>query len=89
MNLNPLYVEFFNTQTVFQAKTPEMNITGVMFGERKFKAFGKTFIYEKKNHLFTELSYGKEKKPIYAYKNGKIKPCNLVGGIYKVRKEFG
>ena len=66
-----------------------MEITGTMFGDRKYRAAGKMFIYEKKNHLWSEISYGKEKKKVYPFKNGKMKLTNIVGGIYKVTEKFG
>jgi hypothetical protein len=58
-----------------------------MFGDRKYRPCSKTFIHEKTNDLWIELSYGKEKKKVYQY-NGKVKPNTLLGGIYTVTKKF-
>ena len=70
-------------------KSPDVEIGGTMFGDRKYRICGKMFIYERTNNLWTEISFGKEKKKIYTFKNGKIKPANLVGGIYEVNPSFG
>ena len=52
-NLNPLYVDFFKTKTFYQVKLPEMEISGTVFGDRKYRSCGRGFIYEKTNNIFT------------------------------------
>ena len=73
MNLNPLYIEFFNTNVTFECKVAEMEITGIMFGDRKYRTYGKLFVYEKTKQIWSEISYGKDKKKVYPYKKGKMK----------------
>lgn len=52
MNLNPLFVEFYKTKTLFEAKNAEMEVVGTMYGDRKYRPGGKLFAYEKTNNIF-------------------------------------
>jgi hypothetical protein len=44
-NLAPLFLEFHNTHTFYEIKLPEMEVSGVLHGDKKYKALGKGFIY--------------------------------------------
>lgn len=65
----------------------DMEIGGVMHGEKKYRAIGKCFIHQRTNNIFVEYSIGKDKKRVYQAEN-KIKPNDVYGGIYTVAPGF-
>jgi hypothetical protein len=46
----------FRNGSHFQCYFPPCEISGLIFGNRSFRAYGKGFILEKKSNLFAEMS---------------------------------
>ena len=65
-----------------------MEIHGIMFGDKRYRPYGKTFIHERTNNIFIEYAAGAEKKKIYQAE-GKPKPSYYYGGIFTVTEGFG
>jgi len=59
----------------------------LIFGQRTYKNSGKLNVFEEKNEILCELSYGKNKKHIYESQK-KIKTGDIIGGVYKVSNAF-
>lgn len=74
--------------THFQCYFPPCQISGLIFGERKFRAYGKGYILEKRNNLFAEISVEKAKKGLYQKGDEKLYPGDIIGGIFRVDNEF-
>lgn len=64
-NLSPLFAEFPQTNTFYEIKLPEMEISGLIHGQKKYRGQGKGYIHEKTNNIFIEWSIGKDKKKVY------------------------
>ena len=86
-NYGLFHVRIFESNTHFVIKYPDLEVGGIMFGDRTLKLKGKGFVFETTNNVYLEYSIGKQAKKLYEYTE-KIKPSDLVGGIFKVRKEF-
>lgn len=52
-------VKIYKTKTEYTIKVPDVDMGGIMFGDRTFKLAGKGFVYEKINDLYCEYSIGK------------------------------
>lgn len=65
-----------------------MEVSGLMYGDRRYRGLGKCFVHERTNNIFIEYSIGKDKKNVYPA-TGKINPNELFGGIYTVTPNFG
>lgn len=64
-NLCPIFVEFPLTNTHYELKMNDMEITGIMYGDKMYRGLGKSYIYEKTNNIYIEYSFGKDKKKVY------------------------
>lgn len=51
-NLCPLYLEFPNTNTFYEVKMANMELNGIMYGDKTYRGGGKCFIYERTNNIF-------------------------------------
>jgi hypothetical protein len=87
-NLTPLFIDFPKTNTFYEIKLPDMEVTGLIHGEKKYRSLGKCFIHEKTNNRFIEWTVGKDKKKVYQ-SEGKVKPNDIYGGIFTVSAGFG
>jgi hypothetical protein len=58
-------------------------VSGLVFGERKFKLINKGFVVERTKQLFCEISINKDKPEFYKAKK-KMAGCDIIGGIFKV-----
>ena len=56
-----------------------------MYGDRRNKSLGKGYVMETTSNTYFEYSIGKQKKKLYE-SNKKMKPNDLIGGIYKVKQ---
>ena len=77
------HVHIFKTGTRFVIRFPDVEVGGIMMGDRTLGLSGKGFILEKSTFTYLEYSVGKQKKKLYESQN-KLKPCELIGGIFKV-----
>lgn len=68
-------------------KLSDVEISGLLHGQRKAKANGVGFIHERNNNVFVEWNIGKDKKKIYP-SDKKIKDVDVFGGIFKVTEAF-
>lgn len=96
MGLNSAYskvssyftVKIPKSKTEYIIKLADVELGGVSFGDRTFRAVGRGFVYEKTNNIYCEWSVGKDKKKVYEYSH-KLKNCDLAGGVFKVTPTFG
>lgn len=73
----------------FECYFPPGEISGLIYGQRKFRSFGKGFVVEKKSKLFCEFSIEKESKGVYENKKKeKMRPGDIIGGIFRVTAHF-
>jgi hypothetical protein len=82
-NYGLYYVHIFATNTQFVLRFPEIEVGGLMLGDRTLALAGKGYVLEKSTNTYVEYSVGKAKKKIYECP-GKLKPCDLIGGIFRV-----
>lgn len=71
----------------FQCYFAPCQISGLVFGDRKFSPYGKGYILEKKNNLLAEVSIEDTKKGLYEKGNEKLYNGSIVGGIFKIKSE--
>jgi hypothetical protein len=64
-NMDPIFVHFFEANTKYAGYGQDFEIGGLLFGQRTYKNSGKVNVFEEKNQILCELSYGKNKKNIY------------------------
>lgn len=62
-------------------------VAGMIIGERKFRAVGKGYVYEPNKMLYSEFSFGRDKKGVYQTSK-KMSNSDVAGGIFKVTPEF-
>jgi hypothetical protein len=69
---------------------PSVDISGLLYGERKFKIVNKAFIICETEKIVCELAFGKEKPGVYTWvnKTKRLTSSSVIGGIYKVGDEF-
>jgi hypothetical protein len=84
-NYGLYHVNIFATNTKFVLRFPDLEVGGVMFGDRTFGLKGKGFILEQSSNTYLEYSVGKQKKRLYEYPQ-KLKPSDFAGGIFKITK---
>lgn len=80
---SPITVKIFHTNTEYRVKLPDLEIGGVMFGDRTVKLVGRSYIIERTRNVYLEYSIGKDRKKMYEYP-AKLKPSDLAGGIFRV-----
>ena len=96
MGLNSAYskvIGLFNfrfpgLKTHYIVKLPDVQVGGLIMGDRTYHLVSKGFVYETTNDIYLEFSIGKEKKKVYQYPY-KITEHDLAGGVYKVTHSFG
>jgi hypothetical protein len=76
-------VKLFNSDSEFIIKVPNLEVGGVMLGDRSIKLIGKGFVLEKKNQILCEISVGKDNKHLYP-EDSKLGETDLAGGIFKI-----
>lgn len=64
-NSGIIHVKFPKNNTHFECSAPPCEISGLVFGERRFNAINRGFILERSKQLFSEVSFGKDKKYVY------------------------
>lgn len=84
---NWFHLNILPSKSQFKIKVPDIELGGLMYGNRTLKFAQRGFVYESKSKLFCEMSIGKAKKRIY--EREKLGSADLAGGIFKVRPEFG
>ena len=65
----------------------DMEVNGMMYGDKRYRPEGKCFIHERTNNIFVEYSAGSDKKNVYQFYE-KPKPNLLYGGIFTVTEKF-
>jgi hypothetical protein len=96
MGLNSAYskmssyfnVKISSSKTEYIIRLPDVELSGISFGDRTLRLASRGFVYEKTNNIYCEISIGKDKKKVYEY-NSKLKNSDLAGGIFKVTPAFG
>lgn len=58
-------------------------VAGMVVGERKFRAVGRGYVYEPSKMLYSEFSFGRDKKNVYQTSK-KMLNSDVAGGIFKV-----
>ena len=87
-NSGPMHILMENGSH-FECYFPPGEISGLIYGQRKFRSFGRGYVVEKKNKLFCEFSIEKESKGIYGgEEKRKMRPGDIIGGIFEVTDEF-
>lgn len=68
---------------------PPCEISGLIYGKRKFRQYGRGYIIQKKSRLFCEFSIEKQKKGLYENNSKKkLTPGDILGGIFTVNSAF-
>jgi hypothetical protein len=78
-----MHIKFPRTGTHFECSLPPCELSGMVIGQRRFKVINRGFIVEREKLLFSEFSFGKDKKGVYT-SNEKLHHAQLAGGIFKV-----
>lgn len=78
-----LNIQFQSNGTRYECTMPEMELSGLMAGSRKYRLVNKIAIMQRKKGLYCELSFGKDKKDLYVAKE-KMKHNDVIGGFWKV-----
>lgn len=79
--------KIFKTKTHYTIKLPEVEVNGLLYGNRTMRTVNRGFVLECTNNTFCEYSAGKVKKKLYDTV-AKIKNSDIFGGIYKVTSHF-
>ena len=58
-----------------------------MFGRRTYKNSGKVNVFEERNEILLQMSYGKAKKHVYESPK-KLKTGEIIGGVFRVSPSF-
>lgn len=58
-----------------------------MFGDRKFRTIGKGFVFEPNKLIYSEFSFGRDKKNVYQTSK-KMLNSDIAGGVFRVSKDF-
>ena len=66
---------------------PDVDLGGLVYGKRTLRLGGKGFVLDQTDCLFTQVSFGKDKKRVYEAKQ-KVSNANLYGGLFKVKPSF-
>lgn len=66
---------------------PDVELGGLVYGKRTLRLAGKGYVVDQTDCLFTEVSFGKDKKRVYEAKQ-KVNDANLYGGVFKVKPQF-
>ena len=82
----PVKVKIFKNNTEYIIKLPELEVSGVTFGDRSYIVTGFGYALEKKSGTYLEYTYGKGKKKLYEYQQ-KLKKSDMTGGVFKVTKQ--
>jgi hypothetical protein len=82
-NSGIMHIKFPRTGTHFECSLPPCELSGMVIGQRRFKVINRGFIVEREKLLFSEFSFGKDKKGVYT-SNEKLHHAQLAGGIFKV-----
>lgn len=85
-NLSPIHIKFKNG-THFQCYFAPSEIAGLIYGDRKFRFYNKGYILERNKLLYAEFSVQNQKKGVYEV-DRKLKVGELIGGIFKVKKQY-
>ena len=83
-----IHIKFPGLKTHYIVKLPDVEVGGLMLGDRTYHTVSKGFVYEMTNDIYLEFSIGKDKKKVYEYPQ-KITEHDLAGGVYKVTHNFG
>lgn len=86
-NSGIMHIKFPKNETHFECSLPPCELSGLIVGERRFKVINRGFVLERSKQLFSEFSFGKDKKGVYAQPQ-KLNYAQLAGGIFKVSPEF-
>lgn len=86
-NSGTIHIKFPRNGTHFECITPPGEINGLIFGERRFKVIGKSFVVERSRMLFGEVSIGKDKKNVYSVDH-KLTCAELAGGVFRVSADL-
>lgn len=60
-----LTVKVLTTNTEYIIKSPDIELGGLIFGDRTFRVTNKGCVFEKNNNIYLEFTVGKEKKRVY------------------------
>lgn len=65
-------------------------ISGLIYGKRKYSLCHKSFVLQRNHRLVSEVSANKESKGLYEWKMLEKQPSlgDLIGGIFKVKDKF-
>jgi hypothetical protein len=90
MNIGVVHVRYPKTDTKLECYMPSIEVSGLLYGDRKFKITNKSFIICESEKVVCELALGKEKPGVYSWTNKtkRLTSSSVVGGIYKVNSEF-
>jgi hypothetical protein len=71
----------------YECSLPACEISGLVFGDRRVREVYKGFVLNRQNRMFTEISFGKDKKDLYPNSN-KMFGSDIIGGIFTVTDNF-
>ena len=81
-----MHIEFSNGSH-FECFYPPTEISGIIYGDRKFRCYNKGYILERKHKILTEYSIQNQKKGLYQT-DAKLKVGEIIGGVFGVTSEF-
>ena len=79
-----LALKLHPSEKVYKIKMPDVELGGLVYGKRTLRLAGKGYVVDQTDCLFTEVSFGKDKKRVYEAKQ-KVNDANLYGGVFKVK----
>jgi hypothetical protein len=82
-NAGTIHIKFNINNTHFECTTPPCEISGLIFGERRFKVINKGFVVEKSRLLYSEVIFGKDKKNVLP-SSKKLNCAEIACGIFRV-----
>ena len=85
-SLGLIHIVFKSTNLHLEGSRPAIELSGISFGARKHKLIHRIALMSKESKLYSEISFGKDKKDLYMSKS-KMKPNEMMGGIFRVSQE--
>lgn len=75
----PFFVSIPGSGAEYMLRLPDIEVGGIMFGERSLRLAGRGFVLERNSGTYLEYSVGKARKGLY---EGKVRSPDLLGGVF-------